>query len=92
MFKRKQKIGELERALGWQVPGPEGFAGKYGSPTGFGHTGFTGTSLWVDPEKELVVVLLTNRVHPTRANEKIEQVRPAVHNAVYEGLGLTPQM
>lgn len=92
LFTRKQKIGELERALGWQSPGPSGFAGKYASPIGFGHTGFTGTSLWVDPEKELVVVLLTNRVHPTRENEKIELVRPAVHNAVYESLGLAPPM
>lgn len=91
LFTRKQKLGELERAIGWQTPGANGFAGKYGSANGFGHTGFTGTSIWVDPEKELVVVLLTNRVHPTRENEKIEQVRPAVHNAIYESLGLAPQ-
>ena len=91
LFTRRQKFGEIERALGWQVPGPTGFAGKYASPRGFGHTGFTGTSLWVDPEKDLVIVLLTNRVHPTRANEKIEQVRPTIHNAVYESLGLAAQ-
>lgn len=91
LFTRRQKLGDLERALGWQAPAGDGFAGKYGSPNGFGHTGFTGTSVWVDPEKELVVVLLTNRVHPTRANEKIEQVRPAVHNAIYESLGLVQQ-
>jgi beta-glucosidase-like glycosyl hydrolase/CubicO group peptidase (beta-lactamase class C family) len=91
LLTRKQKVGDLERALGWQSPGAHGFAGKYASAIGFGHTGFTGTSVWIDPEKELVVVLLTNRVHPTRANETIEQVRPLVHNAVYESLGLVPQ-
>jgi len=52
------------------------------SPRAFGHTGFTGTSLWIDPEKDVYVVLLTNRVHPTRSNEAIKQVRPDVHDAV----------
>jgi CubicO group peptidase (beta-lactamase class C family) len=52
------------------------------SPRAFGHTGFTGTSLWIDPEKNAYVVLLTNRVHPTRENDAIRQVRPAVHDAV----------
>ena len=54
------------------------------SARAFGHTGFTGTSLWIDPEKDVYVVLLTNRVHPTRANEAIKHVRPAVHDAVVE--------
>jgi CubicO group peptidase (beta-lactamase class C family) len=52
------------------------------SARAFGHTGFTGTSLWIDPEKDVYVVLLTNRVHPTRENNAIKQVRPAVHDAV----------
>jgi len=51
------------------------------SPSGFGHTGFTGTSIWVDPERDLFVVLLTNRVHPTRENTAIFRVRPRVANA-----------
>jgi CubicO group peptidase (beta-lactamase class C family) len=55
----------------------------------FGHTGYTGTSIWIDPERELFVVLLTNRVHPTRENQKIREFRPLVHNAVMEALGLT---
>jgi CubicO group peptidase (beta-lactamase class C family) len=63
-------------------------AGHDFSPGSFGHTGFTGTSIWIDPERHLFVVLLTNRVNPTRANEKIRQVRPALHDAVFEALGL----
>ena len=57
----------------------------------FGHLGFTGTSLWIDPERNLFVVLLTNRVNPTRANEKIRQVRPALHDAVFQALGLATE-
>ena len=75
------------RALGWDRPSRKGSsAGAHFSPRSFGHTGFTGTSLWVDPEKQLFVVLLSNRVHPTRANLQIRKVRPAVHNAVAEAL------
>jgi CubicO group peptidase (beta-lactamase class C family) len=47
-----------------------------------GHTGFTGTSLWIDPEQDLYVVLLTNRVHPTRKNDTIQKLRRAFHDAV----------
>jgi len=50
------------------------------------HTGFTGTSVVVDPTRNLVVVLLTNRVHPTRNNQKINRVRPAVHDAIVKAL------
>ena len=76
------------RALGWNVPTPDSSSGRYFSPRSFGHTGFTGTSIWVDPEKQLFVVLLTNRVHPTRDNNKINQVRTAVHDAIVEALNL----
>jgi beta-glucosidase-like glycosyl hydrolase/CubicO group peptidase (beta-lactamase class C family) len=72
------------RALGWDTPSLSG-AGSSGSlisPAGFGHTGFTGTSIWVDPERDLFVVLLTNRVHPTRANGAIAAVRRNVADAV----------
>jgi CubicO group peptidase (beta-lactamase class C family) len=51
-----------------------------------GHTGFTGTSLWIDPDRELIVVLLTNRVHPRRDNESIRQFRPRLHDRVVEVL------
>ena len=56
------------------------------SARAFGHTGFTGTSLWIDPEREVYVVLLTNRVCPSRQNDAIAQIRPAVHDAVMDAL------
>jgi len=55
------------RALGWDTCGGKGSCGEYLSSTAYGHTGFTGTSLWIDPEREMFVVLLTNRVHAARA-------------------------
>ena len=70
------------------MPAEPSSSGRYFSSKSFGHTGFTGTSLWIDPERRLFVILLTNRVNPTRANEKIRQVRPALHDAVIESLGL----
>jgi CubicO group peptidase (beta-lactamase class C family) len=74
--------GTSSRALGWDTPeGASSSAGDYLSARSFGHTGFTGTSLWIDPELDLWVVLLTNRVHPTRANQKHVAVRRAVHDA-----------
>jgi beta-N-acetylhexosaminidase len=87
-FTRRQTIGDSARAIGWDVPAQPSSAGHYFSEKSFGHTGFTGTSVWIDPERGLFVVLLTNRVNPTRANEKIRQVRPALHDAVFEALGL----
>ncbi|MBT8338300.1 MAG: beta-lactamase family protein [Gemmatimonadetes bacterium] len=70
------------RALGWDTPSGRSSAGDLFSAASFGHTGFTGTSLWVDPEREVFVVLLTNRVHPTRANSRHVPLRRAVHDAV----------
>ena len=88
-FTARYPIGHSARTLGWDVPEAESSSsGHYFSPASFGHLGFTGTSLWIDPERRLFVVLLTNRVNPTRANEKIRQIRPALHDAVFEGLGL----
>jgi CubicO group peptidase (beta-lactamase class C family) len=76
--------------LGWMTPTPNSSSGRYFSPRSFGHLGFTGTSIWIDPERQLFVILLTNRVYPTRDNDKIAAVRPAVHDAVIEGLSLAP--
>ena len=70
------------RALGWDTPSGRSSAGDYFGEAAFGHTGFTGTSIWVDPELDLFVVLLTNRVNPTRANQKHIALRRAVHDAV----------
>ncbi|MGH7559190.1 MAG: glycoside hydrolase family 3 N-terminal domain-containing protein [Gemmatimonadota bacterium] len=70
------------RALGWDTPDEDSSAGRFLSPSAFGHTGFTGTSLWIDPELDLFVVLLTNRVNPTREQEGHVALRRAVHEAV----------
>jgi CubicO group peptidase (beta-lactamase class C family) len=59
------------------------------SATAFGHTGFTGTSLWIDPYQDRYVVFLSNRVHPTRAGEAMGAVRPALHDAVWDDLGVS---
>jgi CubicO group peptidase (beta-lactamase class C family) len=88
-FTAAQPLAKNTRALGWVVPTEPSASGRYFSARSFGHAGFTGTSIWCDPEKDLFVVLLTNRVHPVRTNEKIQQVRPAVHDAVAEALGFT---
>jgi CubicO group peptidase (beta-lactamase class C family) len=74
------------RALGWDTPSENSSAGSLFGPRSFGHTGFTGTSMWMDPDRRLFVVLLTNRVHPTRENNAIRDVRRAVADAVVRGL------
>ena len=72
------------RALGWDTPSKGSSAGDDLSPHAFGHTGFTGTSIWIDPGKDLFVILLTNRGHPTRQNDQILRVRPRVANLATE--------
>ncbi|HJX27112.1 MAG TPA: serine hydrolase domain-containing protein [Thermoanaerobaculia bacterium] len=87
LFTRRAGIPDSDRALGWDTKSAEGSsAGTLLSPRSFGHTGFTGTSLWMDPERGLFVILLTNRVHPTRENNLIREVRPAVADAVVRTL------
>ena len=73
-----------ERTLGWDTPSQNSMTGKYFSPWSVGHWGFTGTSLWVDLEKQTAVVLLTNRVHPNRENIKIRKFRPMFHDTLLE--------
>ncbi|HET7042554.1 MAG TPA: serine hydrolase, partial [Gemmatimonadales bacterium] len=69
--RRQDLVPGSSRALGWDTPsGPSSSAGHLLSPESVGHTGFTGTSIWIDPTRDLVVVVLSNRVHPTRANNK----------------------
>jgi beta-N-acetylhexosaminidase len=76
-----------ERWLGWDMKsGERSSAGKYFSTSSFGHTGFTGTSIWVDPQRNLAVIFLTNRVYPTRADLHILKVRPQLHDAVIRAL------
>jgi CubicO group peptidase (beta-lactamase class C family) len=79
---RRADIPESSRALGWDTMLPTSSCGTHMSPRAFGHTGYTGTSLWIDPDRGVYVVLLTNRVHPNPDNDAITRVRPAVHNAV----------
>ena len=74
------------RALGWDTMLPTSSCGTRMAASAFGHTGFTGTSLWIDPEKGVYVVLLTNRVNPTRENNAIQQIRPALHDAVMDAV------
>jgi CubicO group peptidase (beta-lactamase class C family) len=86
-FTTPQQLSSGTRTLGWAVPTEGGSSGHYFSSHTFGHTGFTGTSIWIDQERQIFVVLLTNRVNPTRENMKIAKVRPALHDAVMQGLG-----
>ncbi|MDQ3388048.1 MAG: beta-lactamase family protein [Gemmatimonadota bacterium] len=74
------------RAFGWDTPSGRSSAGRHFGPRSFGHTGYTGTSLWVDPERGLFLVLLTNRVNPTASNQKQIPLRRAVADAVQEAI------
>lgn len=80
-FTRRAGTGS-SRALGWDTATGSNSAGTKMSPSTFGHTGFTGTSLWIDPENDVFVLLLANRVNPSRANTKIGSVRVALADAV----------
>ena len=72
--------------LGWDTPSQPSSSGQWFSPESFGHLGFTGTSIWIDPVRELEVIFLSNRVHPTRDNQAIKTFRPKLHDAIIEGL------
>ena len=72
------------RALGWDTMLPTSSCGTRMSPRAFGHVGFTGTSLWIDPDRSVYVALLTNRVHPSPDNQAIARVRPALHDAMMD--------
>ncbi len=84
--RREVSPPNTSRALGWDTPSPPSQSGKYFSRLSFGHLGYTGTSLWIDPERELSVALLTNRTWPDNRNQAIQQVRPAFHDAIGEAL------
>ena len=71
-------------ALGWDTPSSPSSSGRYFSSRSFGHLGFTGTSIWIDPVCELEVVLLSNRVHPTRTHDGIRSFRPVIHDLVHQ--------
>ena len=87
MFTQRQNIPPgSSRALGWDTPSENSSAGTQMGPNAFGHTGFTGTSIWFDPDRDLFIILLTNRVNPTRANTRIFQVRRRVADLVNDAL------
>jgi CubicO group peptidase (beta-lactamase class C family) len=74
------------RGLGWDTPSSPSQSGKYFSARSFGHLGYTGTSLWLDPDRQLSATLLTNRTWPDCANQAIRQLRPKFHDAVVQAL------
>jgi len=85
-FQRHANVGTY--ALGFDTPSrPDSSSGRYFSDKSVGHLGFTGTSFWMDLEKAVTVVLLTNRIHPTRKNERITEFRPLLHDTVMDAMG-----
>ena len=82
--RRQNPEGASSWALGWDTPSVPSSAGRYFAARSFGHLGYTGTSVWIDPVRELEVVLLSNRVHPSSRNEAIREFRPAIHDLVYQ--------
>jgi serine-type D-Ala-D-Ala carboxypeptidase len=78
---------DTSRALGWDTPSAPSQSGKYLSPQSYGHLGYTGTSLWIDAERELSITLLTNRTWPDCSNRAIKKIRPLFHDAIMESLG-----
>ena len=86
-FAKDESIKNSTYALGWDTPSPSKSAsGTYFSPRSVGHLGFTGTSIWWDLEKNCHVILLTNRVHPSRKNDKITAFRPYIHDLIMKVL------
>jgi CubicO group peptidase (beta-lactamase class C family) len=86
LFSTRSTVPGSSRALGWDTMLPTSSCGRRMSAAAIGHTGFTGTSLWIDPALDLYVVILTNRVHPTREGDGIQDVRRAVHDALVTAL------
>jgi CubicO group peptidase (beta-lactamase class C family) len=89
-FRRQDIVEGCTWALGWDTPSPESSSsGKYFSPKSVGHLGFTGTSVWMDLERDMIVIFLTNRTLTTDDNEKIKAFRPRLHDLIMEELGVS---
>jgi CubicO group peptidase (beta-lactamase class C family) len=87
IFTRREEFPPgTSRTLGWDTPSQPSQSGKYFSARAYGHLGYTGTSLWIDPDRQLSVTLLTNRTWPDRSAQSIKRIRPAFHDAVVEAL------
>jgi CubicO group peptidase (beta-lactamase class C family) len=84
-WQRDDTVKDSTWALGWDTPSTQNSsAGRFFSPRAVGHLGFTGTSIWIEPQREIAVSLLTNRVHPKRDNEAIREFRPVIHDLIME--------
>ena len=81
---RQERTAGSSWGLGWDTPSAPSSSGTRFSPLSFGHLGYTGTSLWIDPKSQLEVVLLSNRVHPTRQNNGIQTFRPLIHDLIFQ--------
>ena len=90
---RANVVASSSRCLGWDSPSGKASGGVYLRDNSFGHTGYTGTSLWIDSENDMFVILLTNAVHPNRSwkSPKYFDWRQRIHSAVYEAVGITEQ-
>jgi CubicO group peptidase (beta-lactamase class C family) len=87
LFTRRQaEPAGSSRALGWDTPSNPSQSGKYFGPASFGHLGYTGASMWIDPERQVSITLLTNRTWPDCSDQRIKAVRPRFHDAVIESL------
>lgn len=86
LFARRDRTPGSSRALGWDTPSSPSQSGRYFGPNSYGHLGYTGTSLWIDPDRQVSITLLTNRTWPDCSNQAIKQVRPKFHDAVIEAL------
>jgi len=87
-FSKQGIVPDSTYALGWDTPSRKNSSsGRYFSSNTVGHTGFTGTSVWMDLEKNITIIFLTNRIHPSRSNEKIKEFRPKLHNLIMQELG-----
>ena len=88
---RANVVDGSSRCLGWDSPSDEASGGVYLSDSSFGHTGFTGTSLWIDPDNKIIIILLTNAVHPNRSWKKPKyfEWQQRIHSGIYETLGFT---
>lgn len=88
LFTRRESVpAGTSRALGWDTPSPPSQSGAHFGPHSYGHLGYTGTSVWIDPDQELSITLLTNRTWPDCSNQAIKQVRPRIHDAIVQALG-----
>ena len=87
LFTRREPSPEgTSRALGWDTPSPPSQSGRHFSPESYGHLGYTGTSIWIDPSRQLSITLLTNRTWPDCSNQAVKEIRPRVHDAIVEAL------